>query len=150
MKLPLVVGREAAIAFLPRPVQKGMSQVDYHAAKKAYEANVETAAKSIAFTIVHDRAQIRAEVTELAAQVAEKEYAAPTWDKPVYSAKGCGEWIATAIRSTLNRTLKTNNPSRGARDQAKERDDDDSASERTPDVAATSRAHHQAARKTAA
>jgi len=84
--------------------------------KDAYEFAVESATSSISIAIMQDRAEARIELVNAMADIAGREFAEnPDWDRPKYSAKGAGDWIATVLRSQLTGDKKTNVPWRPGR-----------------------------------
>lgn len=146
MKDPVKTARDIAVQFLTKPKRLGMTDAGYHNARETYEFDVETASRTIAFGINQDRSAIRSEVTETAARIAETEFAGNAkWDVPVFSAKGAGKWIGTAIRSTLARAIKTNNPPHGAVGMEKETPSDARPLEGKADQSASRRPNSQAA-----
>jgi len=87
--------------------------------------NLETATALIGHVLAEERAQLRSEVIVACAELAEEQYAHPDWDRPVYSATGCGKWIGACIRSKLNGARMSNVEWKPKIKRTKKRKEDD-------------------------
>jgi hypothetical protein len=92
---------------------------DYHLVAKELaktllngpRTRIENAAAVIGGVLNSERAEMKKEMIEAFADLAEKQYSEHAdWDRPLYSATQCGRWIASCIKSQLDGMPLTNIP----------------------------------------
>jgi hypothetical protein len=104
------IATEIAKVIVPRPelVPEG-DEVKMVAVRQRHRHNIEQAIRAISFALERERREAKAVCYEECAVVAEGEFSQQEkWNRPVFSAKGAGDWIATSIRSRLTGNIKTN------------------------------------------
>lgn len=113
MKSAESVAHEIAKKFIPAPqrLREEMSEAEFFGKKEQYEFAVEAATGVIAHMIAVDRIEIREEVQEVCALIAETEYSDPRW-KNHEQRIGAGIWIAETIRKCFSSYPATNNITR--------------------------------------
>lgn len=114
MKPPDTVAMEIAKRVIPIPqrLKEEMTDEQYRTLREQYEFAVEDAAIAVAHVLTMDRAEIRDEVQEVCALIAESEFSDPRW-KNHEERIGAGIWIGATIRKCFGSGAVTNNVTRG-------------------------------------